>query len=87
MVDRQGSKIVENVSQIRCGDEIDSDTMPCKVVSENNLPRTYRNIKEVDTDGVKSDDQQQSDKEYRFREPVYCEIVFGSELNMIECRD
>jgi len=87
MVDRQGSKVVENVTEIKCSNEVDSEGQQCKVVSKRNLPTRYRNIEEVDTDNVKLSNQEESDGSYSFKEPVDCEIVFGSEINRIECRD
>lgn len=83
MVNRQGSKLVENVTRIECSPEYGTDNMHCKVVSERNLPTRYRNIEGVDAE----EKYRNNDGDYQFENPVDCEVVFGSELNRIKCRD
>jgi len=87
MVNRQGSKQVDNVTKIECSDEADGEGQVCKVEAERSLPTRYRNVEEVDTDNVKLDNQNVRDGDYSFEEPVDCEIVFGTELNRIKCKE
>ena len=86
MVKQQGSKQVDNVTEIDCRNQVGDKGMMCRVVAKNRIPTRYRNIEEVDTDNVKLEDQEVEENTYRFNEPVDCEIVFGEELNRIECK-
>lgn len=87
MVNRQGAKLVEDVTGIECMEDTDDNTLQCRVVSETSIPTWYNNVEEVDTDNVKLEDQEREDNSIGFDNPVECEIVFGSEYNRIECSD
>lgn len=87
MVKRQGSKLVENVTKIECSNDVKGSGSTCRVISQRSIPTRYRDIEEVDTDNVKLDKYEARNGDYVFNKPVECEIVFGSELNRIKCRD
>lgn len=85
MANRQGSKVVENVTGIECMEESNNEGLQCRVVAESTIPTWYRNVEEVDTDNVKVKNQEVSENSYGFDEPVDCEIQFYEDYSRIQC--
>lgn len=84
MVDRQGSKVVEEVTEIKCINESNTSNLQCKVTSNKTaFPTTYRNIEAVDIENKESNEH----GNYEFKEPIDCEIIYGSKLNRIKCEN
>jgi hypothetical protein len=88
-MDRQGSKIVEDVTKIVCSKEPGEGISSCKVYSEGSLPTRYNDIDDVDMDKVSVADADVlgEKRSYSFERPVQCSVVFGTEVNKIECED